>query len=104
MYYKTYIVRLLIADFSKGLYYGHHHGCRGRVRDEHGDEGRRGHEPKHGHLGRGPHQQNDPKRDTAMEAAVLDARGQHEAAEHHEVGPAHVVDGYFVLKRTQLYK
>ncbi len=33
-----------------------------------------------------------------MEAAVLDARGQHEAAEHHEVRTAHVVDGYFVLK------
>ena len=50
------------------------------------------------HLLRRSHDENDPECDPAMQSRVFDARGQHEAAEHHEVGGAHVVHGHLILE------
>ena len=44
------------------------------------------------------HQKNDAKGDPPMEATVLDADGQHEPAQHHEVCRPHIVDRYLILK------
>ena len=89
----------MMSNFSVGFDDGHHHGRGGCVGDEHRDDGRGQHEPEHGHLRRGSHHKDDPQRDPPMEAAVLDAGGQHEAAEHHEVGGPHVVDSNLVLQK-----
>jgi hypothetical protein len=94
---KTHIWH--IHDDCEGLNDWQHHGGRGRVGDEHGDEGRRDHEAEHDHLGRSSQHQDDPQSDPLVQAGVLDAHRQHQTSEHHKVGRFHVVHRDFALKK-----
>ena len=92
-----------IHDDGEGLDDGQHHGGRGRVGDEHGDECRRDHEPEHDHLGGSSQHQDDPQSDPLVQAGVLDAHRQHQTSEHHKVGRFHVVHRNFALKTLNFF-
>jgi hypothetical protein len=56
---KVWAYFRVVKDRHESVDDGHHHGGRRAIGDPHGDEGRRDHEAKEDHLGRGAEKEDD---------------------------------------------